>query len=154
MSGIQFVEPAPLLMKTRLLILIAALSPALLFAKPEVPPAGNPALNLWVDISLGLVTEEEMEEISAKADFKKTMEAETKAMKGNLHGTRKVSGKKLAAMVAAMDGQNSFSETRIIGKTKERAYLEHKVFIASGKAYVVVVWAPLDEVPEATRAMF
>ena len=139
-------------MKSRLLILIAVLCPTLLFAKPEAQPVGNPALNLWVDISLGLVAEEEMKEISAKADFKKAMQTEIDALDGNLHGTRKISGKKLAAMVAGMGKPNSFSKTSIIGKTTERAYLEHKVFFSSRKAYVAVVWAPIDEVPEATRA--
>ena len=64
----------------------------------------------------------------------------------------KISGKKLAALVAAMDKPSSFAKTSIIGKTTERAYLEHKVFFSSRKAYVAVVWAPIDEVPEATRA--
>lgn len=82
------------------------------------------------------------------------MQAEVDALKGGLHGVRKITGKKLAAMVSAMGTINSFSITSIIGKTTERVYLEHKVFITSGKSYVVVVWAPIDEVPEATRAKF
>lgn len=83
------------------------------------PPKGA-AINLWVDLSLGLIGEKEAKEKmnSLDAGFKKSLKSETEALTENLHGVRKVSGKQFASLVAKMNQISSFSKTTVIGKLK------------------------------------
>ena len=144
-------------MKTKKMILLAVLFPGLLLAAPRdsngEEPAKAPAINLWVDLGLGLISEEDAEEEmkSLDADFKSTLKSETEALTGDLYGVRKVSGKQFAALVAKMDVVSSFSKITVIGKTQELGYLEVKIALTSSHSYVAIVCAPLDDLPESTR---
>ncbi len=131
--------------------------PGLLLAAPsdsqKEKPVETPAINLWVDLGLGLISEED-----AKAkmkphdtDFKSALESEMKALAGDLYGVRKVSGKQFAAIVAKIDQASGFTSTSVIGKTKERGYLEVKLHLTSSHSYVAIVCAPLDDLPVATQ---
>ena len=115
--------------------------------------AETPAINLWVDLGLGLIGEEEAKEKmkSLDSDFKSTLKSETEAMTGDLYGVRHVSGKQFAALVDKIDLVSSFSKTTVIGKTQERGYLEVKIALTSSHGYVAIVCAPLDDLPESTR---
>ena len=138
-------------------ILLVVLCPALMLAASgetaEAKPSDTPAINLYVDISLGLISEDEAKEKTKKlkADFKTTLKSETDLLTGDLYGVRQVSGKQFAALVGRTDETTSFSATAIIGKTKDRAYLEVKIFLKSSQCYVAIVSAPLDDVPVETR---
>jgi hypothetical protein len=143
--------------KTKALALLAVLLPGLLLAAPSdaanKDQATAPAINLWVDLGLGLISEEYAAEKmkSLDADFESTLESETEALTSDLYGVRHVSGEQFAALVAEMDVVSSFSTTTVIGRTKELGYLEVKFFLTSSHAYVAIVCAPLNDVPEATR---
>ena len=73
-------------MKTKLLILPAVLSPVLLLAASgdgrAEEPAETPAINLWVDLGLGLISEDKAAEKarSLDADFKTALKAEANAL--------------------------------------------------------------------------
>lgn len=144
-------------MKTKILILLALQFPGLLLAVPsdsqKEKPVETPAINLWVDLGLGLISEED---VKAKmkpldTDFKSTLESEIKPLAGDLYGVRQVSGKQFAAIVAEIGQVSSFSSTSVIGMTKERGYLEVKIHLTSSHSYVAIVCAPLDDLPVATR---
>ena len=144
-------------MNFKKIILLAVLSPALTLAASgetvKAKPRETPAINLYVDISLGLISEDEAKEKTKKlkSDFKTTLKSETDLLTGDLCGVRQVSGMQFAALVNRTDEKTSFSATTIIGKTKDRAYLEVKIFLKSSKSYVTIVHAPLDDVPVETR---
>jgi len=144
-------------MKTKTMVLLAVLFPGLLLAAPNdsqvEKPAETPAINLWVDLGLGLISEEEAKEKmkSLDADFKGTLKSEADALTGDLYGVRHVSGKQFAALIAKIDLVSSFSKTTVIGKTQERGYLEVKIALTSSHGYVAIVCAPLDDLPESTR---
>ena len=143
-------------MKTKNLILLASLLPGLLLAAPgdskKEKPVETPAINLWVDFALGLISEEDTKAKmkSLGVDFKDTLESEAKPLTGDLYGVRQVSGKQFAAIVAGMDKVNSFFSTSVIGETKERGYLEVEIHL-SNHSYVAIVSAPLDDLPTPTR---
>ena len=143
-------------MKTKKLILLALLLPGLLLAAPgdskKEKPIETPAINLWVDLGLGLISEEDAKAKmkSLDAEFKSTLESEIKPLAGDLYGVRQVSGKQFAAIVADMDQVTSFASTSVIGMTKKRAYLEMK-FHLSSHSYVAIVSAPLNDLPSGTR---
>jgi hypothetical protein len=143
-------------MKTKRPILLALLLPGLLLAAPgdskKEKPFEPPAINLWVDFALGLISEEDAKAKmkSPGVDFKDTLESEVKPLAGDLYGVRQVSGKQFAAIVADMDKVNSFFSTSVIGETKERGYLEVEIHL-SNHSYVAIVSAPLDDLPDATR---
>ncbi len=144
-------------MKTKKIILLSLLLPGLLLASPsdsqKEKPVETPAINLWVDLGLGLISEEDAKAKMKPldADFKSTLESEIKPLAGDLYGVRQVSGKHFAAIVAKIDQVSSFSSTSVIGKTKERGYLEVKIHLTSSYSYVAIVCAPLDDLPIATR---
>lgn len=144
-------------MKAKQLILLAVLLPVLVLAASgdarAEEPAEAPAINLWVDLRLGLISEEEAKEKmkSLDADFKSILKSETEALTGDLYGVRQVSGEQFASLMAKIDQVSSFSKTSVIGKTKERAYLEVVIFLTSTHGYVAIVSAPLDDLPAATR---
>lgn len=144
-------------MKTKKLILLALMFPGLLLAAPsdskKENPAEIPAINLWVDLGLGLISEEDAKAKMKPldADFKSTLDSEIKPLAGDLYGVRQVSGKQFASIVAKIDQVSSFSSTSVIGKTKERGYLEVKIHLTSSHSYIAIVCAPLDDLPVATR---
>lgn len=141
-------------MKTKSLLLLAILIPGFAFAAPgiEQQEKPTPAINFWVDLGLGLIREEDAKAKMEPrdADFKSTLDSELNALKGDLYGVRQVTGTQFAEIVAKMDQVTSFSSTSVIGMTKERAYLEVKFHLASNRNYVVIVCAPLGDVPTAT----
>jgi hypothetical protein len=137
--------------------LLAVLFPGLLLAAPgdsaRKGPAEAPAINLWVDLGLGLISEEDAAEKmkSLDADFQSTLKAETEALTSDLYGVRHVSGNQFAAIVAEMDAISSFSTTTVIGRTQELGYLEVEFYLTSSHGYVAIVCAPLNDLPESTR---
>lgn len=143
--------------KTKTLALLAVLLPGLLLAAPgdaaHKEQATAPAINLWVDLGLGLISEKDAAEKmkSLDADFKSTLKSETEALTSDLYGVRHVSGKQFAALVTEMDVVSSFSTTAVIGATKELGYLEVRFSLNGRHGYVAIVCAPLNDVPEATR---
>jgi hypothetical protein len=143
--------------KTKTLALLAVLLPGLLLAAPSdaanKDQATAPAINLWVDLGLGLISEEDAAETmkSLDADFESALKSETEALTSNLYGVRHVSGEQFAALVAEMDVVSSFSTTTVIGATKELGYLEVRFSLNGRHGYVAIVCAPLNDVPEATR---
>jgi hypothetical protein len=144
-------------MNAKQLILLAGLFSVLVLsaygdARAE-EPAEAPAINLWVDLGLGLINEEEANEKmkSLDADFKGTLKSETEALTSDLYGVRQVSGNQFASLMAKIEQVSSSSTTSVIGKTKKRAYLEVIIFLTSKHAYVAIVSAPLDDLPAATR---
>ena len=143
--------------KTKTLVLLAALLPGLVLAAPsdaaEQDQVKARAINLWVDLGLGLISQEDAtkEMRSLDADFESTLKSETEALASDLYGVRHVSGERFAAFVAEMDVVSSFSTTTVIGRTKELGYLEVKFFLTSSHGYVAIVCAPLNDVPESTR---
>ena len=144
-------------MKPKQLIHFAVLFPMLLLASPRdaraEKPVETPAINLWVDLSLGLISEEDAGEKakSLDTDFKTPLKAETHALTGDLYGVRQVSGNHFASLMKRVDQVSSFSGTSVIGKTRKRAYLEVMVFLTSSRKYVAIVTAPLDDLPAAAR---
>ena len=149
--------PKGIEMKARQPILLAALLPALVLAAcgnaRAEKAAEVPAINLWVDLGLGLINEEEAKEKmkSLDADFKTVLKSETNVLTSDLHGVRQVSGKQFASLMAKIDQVSSFSTTSVIGKTKKRAYLEVMIFLTSKHSYVAIVSAPLEDLPAAIR---
>lgn len=144
-------------MNGKQLLLLAALLPVLVLAASgdarAEKAAEDPAINLWVDLGLGLINEEEAKEKvkSLDADFKTALKSETNVLTGDLYGVRQVSGKQFASLMAKVDQMSSSSTTSVIGKTRKRAYLEVTIFLTSKHAYVAIVSAPLDDLPAATR---
>jgi hypothetical protein len=147
-------------MKTKKLILLALLFPGLLLAAPsdskKENPAEIPAINLWVDLGLGLISEEDANTKMKRlgADFEITRKAEIGALEGNLYGVRQLSGKEFANLVAKID-QNTFAlSISVIGMTEARAYLEVKVSLTSSRSYVAILSAPLSDLTDETRNKF
>ncbi len=144
-------------MEAKQLILLAVLLPVLVLAASgdarAEEAAEAPAINLWVDLGLGLINEEEAKEKmkSLDADFKTALKSETDVLTGDLYGVRQVSGKQFASLMPKIGQVSSFSTTSVIGKTKKRAYLEVTIFLTSKHAYVAIVSAPFDDLPAATR---
>ena len=149
--------PKGIEMKAKQRFLLAALLPVLVIAASgdarAETSAEAPAINLWVDLGLGLINEEEAKEKmkSFDIDFKTALKSETNVLTGDLHGVRQVSGKQFASLMAKTDLVSSFSTTSVIGKTKKRAYLEVMIFLTSKHSYVAIVSAPLEDLPAATR---
>ena len=144
-------------MKMKQWILFAVLLPILVLAASgdarADEAAETPAINLWVDLGLGLISEEEAEEKmkSLDADFKTTLKSETNVLTDDLYGVRQVSVKQFASLMAKMDQVSSSSTISVIGKTKKRAYLEVVIFLTSTHGYVAIVSAPLEDLPGAIR---
>ena len=147
-------------MKLKAVILLSLFSSLLMLCAAEevskVRPVETPAINLWVDTLLGVISEDEEKEKmkSLRPDFKTALQSETAGLTGDLYGVRQVSGRQFAALVDKIDEITSFSSTQIVGKTGARAYLEVKIFLTSSKGYVAIVCAPLDDLPVATRKKF
>jgi hypothetical protein len=120
-------------------------------AAREEKPNHVTAIGLWVDMGLGLLSEEAVKEKSKAlgSALKIALKKETEAMTGDQHGVRFVTGKQFAAIVEAMSEVSSFCSFTIIGTTDERAYLEAEFHISSEFSYVAVVSAPRKEVPAA-----
>jgi hypothetical protein len=143
--------------KTKTLALLAALLPGLLLAAPSdaanKDQAKAPAINLWVDLGLGLISAEDAagKMKSLDADFESTLKSETEALASDLYGVRHVSGERFAAFVAEMDVVSSFSTTTVIGRTQELGYLEVRIALSSRHGYVAIVCTPLNDLPESTR---
>ena len=141
-------------MKATQLILLAALLPVLVHYSSGTASADEAqAINLWVDLKLGLINEAEVKQKmnSIDADFKTALKSETNALTGDLYGVRQVSGRQFASLVAKIDETSSSTTFSVIGKTKKRAYLEATVLLTSKHAYVAIVSAPLDDLPAAIQ---
>jgi hypothetical protein len=145
-------------MQMKKCILLAILFPVLfLLTEPSDAIGGElskaPAINLWVDLGLGLITEEEAKEKMKLlgADFKSTLKAETKALRRDIYGVRIVSGKQFETIIAKINTVSSFSKTTVIGKTQEVGYLEVKFALSSSHGYVAIVCTPLNELPESIK---
>lgn len=123
-------------------------------AASEAKLKESTAIGLWVDFGLGLVSEEEMKDKakSFKPNYKTALGQETDALTGDLHGARFVTGKQFAALVERTNEVSSFCSFKIIGTTRDRAYLEAEFHLSSRKSYVAVVSAPRKEVPDAILA--
>jgi hypothetical protein len=143
--------------KTKTMVLLAVLFPGLVLAAPsdaaEQDQAKARAIDLWVDLGLGLISQEDAtkEMRSLDADFESILRAETEALTSDLYGVRHVSGERFAAFVAEMDVVSSFSTTSVIGRTQELAYLEVRIALSSRHGYVAIVCSPLNDLPESTR---
>lgn len=123
---------------------------------PEAAGIATPhevtAIRLWVDMGLGLLSEEAVKEKSKdlKTSFKVALEKEAEAMTCDQHGVRFVTGKQFDAIFGQMNEVSSFCSFTIIGTTAERAYLEAVFHISSEFSYVAVVSAPRKDIPKET----
>lgn len=120
--------------------------------EPKDKPVSTPAIELWADLGLGLISEVDMQ---AKADslngkFKNVLDNEINALTGHLYGFRNVTGSQMSAVVDKIGRDSSFSSASAIGMTKNRAYVEVTFYLTSGKTYVVTVSAPLIDCQPAT----
>jgi hypothetical protein len=114
---------------------------------------GISVISLWVDMGLGLVSEEAAKDkiSSLGIGFKAALEKEADAMTGDLHGVRLVTGKQFSDLIDVVNGPvSSFVFYDVIGTTKKRAYLEASFPITSKFGYVAIVSVPLDDLPAAT----
>ena len=140
------------MMKMKKMILVAVLIP--LFSLNA--SAAQPAINIYVDVLLGVISEDEAKEKieSLKHDFKSTLKLETDGLTGDLYGFRQLTGKQFAALVSRIGEITSFSSIQKVGKTDARAYLEVKVFLTSSKGYVAIVCSTLNDLPDDIRKKF
>jgi hypothetical protein len=140
------------------IILFAVLFPGLMLAAPNDTKnerlSQTPAIDLYVDSALGLISEEDAAEKSKgfKKDFKSSMNLELEALKGDIYGVRQVTGKKFAELVSQMKKVSSSSSTTLIGKSQESGYLEVKIFL-NKHSYVAILSAPLADLPEAIKIL-
>ena len=144
------------MMKMKKMILVAVLIPVFSLNASAAQPAQTPAINIYVDVLLGVISEDEAKEKieSLKHDFKSTLKLETDGLTGDLYGFRQLTGKQFAALVSRIGEITSFSSIQKVGKTDARAYLEVKVFLTSSKEYVAIVCSTLNDLPDDIRKKF
>lgn len=149
---LTFNECALKLCSLAVIVLLAAVPANAEEAARDEKPTEIPAISLWVDMGLGLISEkaaqDKMEVLGI--DFKPTLEKEVEAMTGHLYGVRLASGKQFAALIDKMDGISSFYSFTVIGTTAKRAYLEANYHLTSEFGYVAIVSASLEDLPAET----
>lgn len=111
----------------------------------------NPVLNLFSDLTMGLCDEKTAKkraEALGVKDFKNAMGEELDVLKSDLLGIRQVTAKQFAAIVKSMEIVSSGHVITPIGVSKDKAYLEVKIFLTSKLKNVVVVTTPLADLPK------
>lgn len=108
--------------------------------------------DLLLDLSLGLISEKEFKarlNASGVTDLKAELEKKLKELKGDRVGLREVTADQFSRIVRSMEITSSGQQVEIIGTTRDRAYLEFRLFLSSESRYVAIVTTKLAELPEA-----
>jgi len=86
-------------MKIKKMILVAVLMPVFSFSSSAAQPAQTPAINIYVDTLLGVISEDQAKEKmqSLELGFKSTLNLETDGLAVDLYGFRQMTGKQFAA---------------------------------------------------------
>ena len=109
------------------------------------------AIEVFVDLSLGLCDEQAAKkrlETQNVRNLKAALEEEITELKSDLVGIRQVTGKQFVALTRRMDIVSSGMSVTPIGASRDRAYMEVKIFLTSQHGYVAVVTTELAELPE------
>jgi hypothetical protein len=109
------------------------------------------AIELFVDLSLGVCDEEKSKERLETFNTKDLMAAvkqEIEGLERDLVGIRQVTGEQFVALTRRMEIISSGISIAPLGVTRDRAYLEVSVFLTSQHRYVAVVTTELGGLPE------
>ena len=118
---------------------------------PRQPKQRTLAIEVFVDLSLGLCDEQTAErrlESLKVRNLKVALEEEIEGLKRDLVGIRQVAGKQFVALTRQMETVSSGMSIAALGMSRDRAYLEVNVFLTSQHRYVAVVTTELVGLPK------